>query len=403
MKPAVLFVHSNSELYGADFILLEVVRALKDVVHPIVALPGEGDLTRALSQEDVQVIYTRESLLRRVNFKPHKIPALIWNIARDVKRLVDTIREEDVKLVFSNTGAVITGAIAARMCHIQNIYHLHEIIVNPGWLARGIARLVLGNSNEVIAVSGPVREQLIKYGKSGDPPVTVVHNGLDPARFDINFDTRKIREELGAKVENVLFGVIGRVHPWKGQNYFIEAARMVADVFPQARFAIVGGTFKGYEYLVDELKARIRQLELEDMVTVHAHRTDVPKLMRALDVFVLPSTLPDPLPTVILEAMAASRPIIATAHGGALEMVVHGQTGLLAPHHDVTGFAEAILELAKNPDKRTHFGDAGRKRLEEEFSRERFYQNIRSLISARLPVGAPRNKANNDINHQFTH
>jgi glycosyltransferase involved in cell wall biosynthesis len=402
MKPVVLFVHSNSELYGADFILLEVVRALKGIVRPIVALPGEGDLTRALSQEGIQVVYTRESLLRRVNFKPHKLPRLIWNIARDVKRLTDIIHEEGVKLVFSNTGAVITGALAARIGHIQNVYHIHEIIVNPGWLAKVIARLVLGNSNEVIAVSGPVKEQLMRYAKPGDPAVTVIHNGLDPARFDSDVNVDNVRRELGAGPEQVLFGVIGRVHPWKGQKYFIEAARMVADVVPGARFTIIGGTFKGYEYLLDELKERIRQLELEDRVTVFSHRADVPALMRALDVFVLPSTLPDPLPTVVLEAMAARRPVVATAHGGAVEMVVHGQTGLLAPHHDVTGFAETLLELATEPDKRNLFGQAGRQRLEEEFSRERFHENVRRFITARLQLHNSRNKANN-INQEFTH
>ena len=402
MKPAVLFVHSNSELYGADFILLEVVRALKGMVRPVVALPGEGDLTQALRREGIQVIYTRESLLRRVNFKPHKVPRLVWNISQDAKRLIDIIRKENVQLVYSNTGAVITGAIAARICHIQNIYHIHEIIMNPRWLAKVIARLVLGNSSEVIAVSGPVREQLLRHGKPGDPPVTVIHNGLDPERFEVDVNITKVRRELGAGPDQVLFGVIGRVHPWKGQKYFLEAARLVADVVPQARFTIVGGTFKGYEYLLDELKASIRQLELEDRVTVHSHRDDVPALMQTLDVFVLPSTLPDPLPTVVLEAMAARRPIVATAHGGALEMVVHNQTGLLAPHHDVTGFAEALLELAHDPDKRRHFGEAGRERLDGEFSRERFHENIQGFMTARLAWATRRNQAIH-INHQFTH
>lgn len=385
MKPAVLFVHSNSELYGADFILLEVVRALKNHVRPIVAVPGEGELTRVLAREGVRVIHTRESILRRVNFKPMKIPAFLWNLTRDVVRLVRIIAEENVQLVYSNTGAVVTGALAARLCEIPNVYHIHEIIVRPSWLAKGIARMVLGSSSEVIAVSGPVREQLEHYGKPGDPPVRVIHNGLDPNRFDGVTGVEAVRRALGADPDQVLFGVIGRVHPWKGQRYFIEAARLVADVYPQARFVIVGGTFKGYEYLIDDLNARIRQLDLQNYVRILPHRDDIPQVMQALDVFVLPSTLPDPLPTVVLEAMAARKPVVATAHGGALEMVVHGETGLLAPHHDVTGFAETLLTLAFDEPKRQRLGNAGRARLEKKFSRERFHADIIRDVQTHLP------------------
>ncbi|MBU0517776.1 glycosyltransferase family 4 protein [bacterium] len=389
MKPAVLFVHSNSELYGADFILLEVVRALKETIRPIVAVPGDGPLPDKLRQEGVEVLYTRESILRRVNFKPTRLPGFLWNVYRDVRNLVQLIRRERVQLVYSNTGAVITGALAARICQIKNVFHIHEIILNPKWLAKGIARLVLGNSDEVIAVSGPVRDQLLHYNKAGDPPVNVIFNGLDPQRFKGETEPAKLRVELGVGQKDVLFGVIGRIHPWKGQKYFVEAAHLVSEICPEAKFLIVGGTFKGYEYLVDELHARVKHLDLQDRMNILSHRDDVPQLMQALDVFVLPSTLPDPLPTVVLEAMASQRPVIATAHGGALEMVVHGETGLLTPHNNVTGFAETLLELAQNKDRRLSMGKAGRKRLETLFSRQRFHDDIRASICRLLPDAAP--------------
>ncbi len=385
MKPTVLFVHSNSELYGADFILLEVVRAIKNRLRPIVAVPGPGELAALLLKEGVRVVYTRESLLRRVHFKPTKLAGFAWNVIRDVKMLVDIIREENVGLVYSNTGAVITGALAARIAGIKNLYHIHEIIIKPRWLSRAIARLVLGNSNEVIVVSGPVRDQLLVHGKAGDPPIRIIHNGLDATRFDNFSNIESVRTELGAGPENVLVGVIGRIHPWKGQQYFAEAAKLVADACPEARFVIVGGTFSGYEYLVDELDEKIRKLGLQDKVKVLSHRKDVPSLMRALDIFVLPSTLPDPLPTVVLESMSAARPVVATAHGGALEMVVHGETGLLAPYHDARGFADAIIELASNKDMRLRFGEAGRQRIESEFSRERFHRDIGQCIADHFP------------------
>lgn len=399
MKPAVLFVHSNSELYGADFILLQVVLAVKDQVEPIVALPCEGVLAERLRAKGVRVVITRESVLRRVNFKPHKLPRFFWNLLRDTVALARIIRKENVRLVYSNTAAVLAGARAAKKCRIPNLYHIHEIITDPPWMAKAVARMVLKHSCAVIAVSQAVREQLLRYSCSGDPPVEVIHNGIDASCFDPVGDVMKIRRELGAGPENVLYGVIGRIHPWKGQSYFVESARLVADVCPRARFVIVGGTFPGYEHLVEELHKQIYRLGLRDRCRVLPHRTDIPQIMRALDVFVLPSTLPDPLPTVVLEAMAAERPVVATAHGGALEMVLHGDTGLLAPHQDVCAFSEALLALADDAAMRRRMGAEGRARLLQHFSKERFISDIRNYFSGLLTISKT---ASHDVETQLT-
>lgn len=402
MKPAILFVHSNTELYGADFILSEVVTALREHVQPIVALPGPGELTDKLSGAGVRVVYTRESVLRRVRFKLPKILGLLWNVVADTRRLVDIVRQENVKLIYSSTSAVVTGALAARVCGLPNIYHIHEIISQPSWLAKTIARMVLGNSSGVIAVSRSVRDYLLRYGRYGDPPVRVIHNGLDPLNFAVKENTEALRAELGANPGDILFGVIGRIHPWKGQRYFIEAARMVADVNPRARFVIVGGTFPGYERLLEELKKRVLQLELTNVLKIIPYRRGIAPVMRALDVLVLPSIQPDPLPTVVLEAMAAQRPVVATAHGGALEMVDHGCTGLLAPHHDVVGFAETMLELTGDAAMRRSYGEAGLKRLTAKFSQERFFEEVSRCVWDHLPSAAD-DKTPAKLNNQFVH
>jgi glycosyltransferase involved in cell wall biosynthesis len=385
MKPAVLFVHSNSELYGADLILWQTIKAIKDDVRPFVALPGEGPLGDRLRREGAEVILTRDSMLRRINFKPSKMLPFILDLLHDVAQLRKLILKEEIKLVYCNTSAVVSGALAARRCQIANIYHVHEIIQHPPWLAKAIARLTLGNSSEVIAVSQAVADSLLRFGKPGDPPVRVIHNGLDPAPYDAANDVEILRGQLGAGPKNILFGVIGRIHPWKGQSYFIQAARLVADVCPQARFVIVGGTFSGYEHLLDELNQQVQRLALRDRLKILPFRDDVPQLMKALDVFVLPSTSPDPLPTVVLEAMAASRPVVATAHGGALEMVLHGETGLLAPHDDVAAFSEALLQLSAEASLRHSLGGEGRRRLEEQFNLPRFQESIRERILAYVP------------------
>jgi glycosyltransferase involved in cell wall biosynthesis len=385
MKPTVLFVHNNSELYGADFVLVQVIMALKEQVRPILAVPSEGPLTRLLKDEGVEVILTRDSVLRRVNFKPLKLPGFAGRLLKDTHNLAKIIRREDAKLVYSNTCTVIAGAWAARLAGVPHLYHLHETITQPRWQARGLARLSLKRSREVIVVSDSVRRYLQKYRRPGDAAIRIIHNGLNPARFDTAGDVEAVRREMGAGPENVLFGVIGRVHPGKGQPYFVEAARLVASVNPRVRFAIVGGTFCGYERLVDELKDQVRRRDLNNRVCILGHRDDIPQVMKALDVLVLPSTTPDSLPTVVLEAMAARRPVIATAQGGCLEMVLHGETGLLAPYDNVNELAQAMLELSHDPGLRRSMGEAGRQRLEESFTLERFHEEIRLCVAKYLP------------------
>jgi glycosyltransferase involved in cell wall biosynthesis len=105
---------------------------------------------------------------------------------------------------------------------------------------------------------------------------------------------------------------------------------------------------------------------------VHGFRTDVADVLAAIDIFVQPSIRPDPFPTTVLEAMASAKPVIATAHGGACEMVVPGETGLLATPGDARALADAILQMLANDVLRRRAGEAGRRRVMQEFSIEAF-------------------------------
>lgn len=145
-------------------------------------------------------------------------------------------------------------------------------------------------------------------------------------------------------------------------------------------FIIVGDAFPGNEHLVDELIHDINEMGLNTDVSYLGYRMDIPEVLHSLDIFVLPSILPDPLPTVILEAMAASKPVVATAHGGALEMVVAEKTGSIIPWDDEVEASKVLMKLVSDPGLRKKMGEEGRKRVFEKFSKESFESKYISLF-----------------------
>jgi glycosyltransferase involved in cell wall biosynthesis len=135
--------------------------------------------------------------------------------------------------------------------------------------------------------------------------------------------------------------------------------------------------------LKDELEAKALSLGLADVVTFAGIRSDVPQILAALDVFVLPS-LWEGMPNAILEAMAAGLPVVATAVGGTPEVVADGKTGLLVPSHNPAAMAEAMERLLRSPDLRHRMGQAGREQVLQHFTVERMVAQTQKLYQQLL-------------------
>jgi glycosyltransferase involved in cell wall biosynthesis len=161
--------------------------------------------------------------------------------------------------------------------------------------------------------------------------VRVVHNGIAFAPFE-QARSGKIRREYGVSDQTFLVALVGRIHYWKGQEQLLRAASILKEHgLADFRILMVGDVFPGYEHLLDRLKNEVAALSLESHVVFCGFRDDVPDVLRDADVVVIPSTLPDPFPTVALEAMIAAKPVIASATGGLVEMIEDGVTGYLVP------------------------------------------------------------------------
>jgi glycosyltransferase involved in cell wall biosynthesis len=239
-----------------------------------------------------------------------------------------------------------------------------------------LAGLLDQSTPNPIAVSNAVAnhwQPLLKQSK-----VQVIHNGIPYDSFLENYTTAKI--DLGLPESCFLIGMIARINPGKGQLFFLEMAECLSKKYPNTHFVLVGDPFLGYEPILEEIKNKIRDNNLEAKISYLGFREDIPIVMAALDVFVLPSILPDSFPTVILEAMASGKPVVATLSGGASEMVRDGATGFMIPVGDVEKGIQALEKLIQNVELSQKLGEAGRERVLSKFSLEVFEEKIKSHI-----------------------
>ena len=248
------------------------------------------------------------------------------------------------------------------------------------------------NSSQVIAISRHV-DRSLRLGRR--TPVAVVHNPVDLRRFDpARVDGNGLRAELGAP----LLGVIAQITPWKGQD---DAIRMLASVraeHPGARLAIVGETkFVGRDVTFDNvayragLDALVAELGLGDAVAFLGEREDIPEVLAALDLLLVPSW-EEPFGRTVIEGMAMGRVVLATAAGGPSEVIRDGVDGRLLAPRDPEGWARAASALLSDPEARAAIGDAARAaaaRFDRDVYAEQVLELYRRVTSGRAGGGGP--------------
>lgn len=369
----LLILHSSSDLYGASKILLVTVKLfVKKGYKPIVVLGHHGPLSDKLIDAGAEVTFIRLGILRRKYFTPLGILDRVIVMLKAYSSLKQLIREKQINKVYSNTTAVLVGAFAARAMNVKHIWHIHEIIEKPKWLSNLLGILVNKYSNTVIVVSSAVQQCWAKYITSNK--IQLVYNGIDYTPY--LYPSNKLRTELGISENTVVIGMVGRVHYWKGQEYFLQIASLLNKKFSNLHFVMIGDAFPGYEHLYDTLLATISRENLQKKITNLGYRTDVAELLQGFDILVLPSILPDPFPTVILEAMASSKPVVATQLGGALEMIENGHNGIWIPVNEVSCAASKMEELIISQPLRDQMGENGKQKVLTYFSLESYENNI---------------------------
>ena len=373
----ILFLHSSSDLYGASKILLAINELCAKKGHEVtVVLSEDGPLAPKLKALGTTIVITDLGILRRQYLNPAGILNRLVANFKAHTTLSKLCKTQQTDLIYSNTTGVIVGVFVAAKLGIRHIWHIHEIIEKPYLLFRILSRLINTKNNQAIAVSEAVNTHWTKYVQPSK--IDVLYNGVDYWLFE-NTESN-LRQSLNISPDTILIGMMGRVHFWKGQDYFVNIAGEIFRTHKNVHFLILGDAFAGYEYLHDNINKLIDENHLKGHVTQLPYRSDIVNIYNALDVFILPSLLPDPAPAVVTEAMAAGLPVVATKQGGAVEMIENNVSGLLIPINDAAAAAAIIEPLLINETYRKDMGAQAKKRMQEKFSRTQFNEQIMACI-----------------------
>ncbi|MCY7133230.1 glycosyltransferase family 4 protein [Streptococcus gordonii] len=372
----ILYLHAGAEMYGADKVLLELIKGLdRQEFEAHVILPNDGVLVEALRQVGAQVSVLDYPILRRKYFNPKGIADYIRSYNFYAKQIALYAREHSIDMVHNNTAAVLEGIYLKRKLKLPLIWHVHEIIVKPKAISDFINMLMGRYADKIVTVSQAVANHIKQSPFIKDSQVEVIYNGVDNAVY-YPMDASSIREKFDIAQDALVIGMIGRVNAIKGQNDFIEAVEPLLEKNEQAVAFLAGGVFPGEEWRLEELDKRIASSSVVSQI----HRIDyydkTSELYNMFDIFVLPSIKPDSLPTVVLEAMACSKPVVGYNNGGIAEMVVDDKSGCLVKPNRPQELSNAISLLLDSSEKREKFGRVGYQRQKELFSLESYIKNF---------------------------
>jgi glycosyltransferase involved in cell wall biosynthesis len=347
---------------GAELVVVELCNCLQNEGHqPVVITLKSGWLTEKLSEIGVEFIILE-------NKKSYDF--------RFFMELVRIIREKKIDLIHSHEFLMNTYGTAASMvtgCPIIMTIH-GKGYYTAKWRRRAVYWLVSRCAFRTVAVSNNLKNFLIGKIKLSPSNVSVICNGVDVNRF-ITGDEKKsnrLKDEFGLK--GIVIGAIGNLYPVKGHIHLIRAARLIVDEFDGANFVVIG---KKTDYL-NFLQEEVKRHRLTDHFLFLGFRDDIPQLMQLIDIFVLPSS-EETFSMATIEALASSKPVVATRCGGPEEIIVDGKHGFLVPIGNPEKLAKKIMELIRNPDLRRAIGEEGHKLVREKFTTEVMFDNYKRL------------------------
>lgn len=366
----ILFLHSSAEMYGSDRSLLNLVKHLdKNLFKVTVILPENGVLVEELKKiNNVEVIIKDIATLRRKYLSLKGIAIYSVGFVKSLVFLISLIKTKNINVVYTNTSVVFPGGIAAKILRRKSIWHIREIIENKIENTI-ISAFVNFFSDTIITNSKATGAAISKNSKK----LRVIYNAIE-SQPDISSSENKVFKQ------KIVVGMAGRINRWKGQRLFVDMAENVLKYQKDVEFVIAGDAYFGENYLEEDLKSYIISKNLGTSITLLGHVKDMNSFYESIDIFVLPSTQPEPFGLVILEAMERGIPVVATNHGGPVEIIDDREDGFLVDYKVANEMGEIVLKLVIDSDLRKKVGKKGKEKRRKIFSIENYVSNISNII-----------------------
>ena len=347
----ILQILPKLDVGGVETGTIDLSKELIKKGHKVIVVSGGGKLVKNLIEMNV----------RHIELSVHK--KSLFTIISSIKTLESIIRDERIDIVHSRSRVPnIIAFFAARHTGAKFITTAH------GYYSNHFISRVTGWARFVIVASSVIARHMIEDFKVPHERVRLIPRGVDLDKFKFNMPSASSKSEYK-------IGVIGRVTPIKGHGFFLQTIARVIRLFPRVKVLIVGDAPKDKPGYMEKLKALTKQLQIERSVEFMGNQYDIPKIMSELDLLVLPSIGREAFGRVIIEAGAAGVPVIATAIGGALEIVEPGHTGILVRPGDILEMVNSIIRVLKDRDLSKGLAVEARKKVEREYSLAKMAEN----------------------------
>ena len=387
----VLFVNHTSHVSGGERSLLTLLGGLPAEVEATVACPP-GPLADALRGQRVRW-FSIPRVDGSLKLHPLHTPQALTGMARAALAVRRHARSVGADLVHANSiRASLIALAATRLGAPPTVAHIRDCLP-PGRVSLVTRRLICSSSAVVLANSAYTAERFRVPEIA--TKMAVAHSPVDLRRFDPDrIDRHAARAQLGLDDSTVALGVVAQLTPWKGQEEAVRALALVRREQPNVRLLLAGSAkfvaratrFDNPTY-VRRLHELVRELGLEKDVVFLGEREDVPEIMRALDVLLVPSW-EEPFGRTVVEGMAMGLPVAATAVGGPSEIIGPDQ-GILVPPRDPGAWAEALQPLVEDLRRREAIGARGRERS----GRFAVAQHVNAVLGAYAETGVPAAQA----------
>jgi glycosyltransferase involved in cell wall biosynthesis len=372
----ILHLISSAGLFGAERVAVELSKSLKKTYHcePILGI------------------------IRNI-YNPH-VEISEEAVRNDIPYTVFTCRSQlDLQLPFSVREFIKKNRVDIIHCHgyKSNFYGLlaskgqvPSVTTNHNWLTAHwklkaycfLDSLWIRFFDRIVAVSNEVKEGMLKYKIPGEK-IRVIDNGISLERFEKQVETRRMKTQLGFQEKTRVIGTVGSLVIEKGHIYLLEAARQILDVAKDLKFLIIGDG-----PLRKALEEKSEELGIKKDVIFMGQRKDIPELLTAMDIFVLPS-IKEGLPIALLEAMAAKRPVVATRVGAIPRVIESQDIGILVEPKDISGLRDAVVSLIDDPERMNHLARGGFGKVSVDFSSDemcKHYLELYNEITHPIPL-----------------